>query len=226
MKLLKSAFVQSLKSSPFVFKNISLYFAGYFFLFSTLFYILLYNSAFKETLESVPRAQYYVQFVLLILAHIFIIFMIPFYTYRYNTGSSPNFWTFIADKVWLLVLNQIKAFFVILFFLILFILPGIYKVIRLYFLTESVFFEKEPSFLKKSAQCSKGRFWTLVLFIVFIMISKSLSGLLAQSLTASSSFIPSVFSLCLSFYISSFLILLKTQFYFQLKKEKGQEVSL
>ena len=226
IRVLKPTFGQTLRSYPFVFKKISIYFGIYFFLLSSLFYAgghFLFN--LSETNFQTQNLFYFS--LPLLFAHLFLIFMIPYYGYHYNTQSAPPFWDFIGNKVWPLILNQIKAVFVILFFLLLLIVPGIYKAIRLFFLTETVFFDKNPGgFLKKTGQCSKGYFWLSFVFIVFTAFISGLIGVLSLLCTKALPIFFALPALCLFFYIKSFMILFKNQLYFQIKKDRGEEVSL
>ena len=223
-RVLKPAFGQTLKSCPFVFKKITVYFGLAFFLGSTLLYVLAYFLNLSQI--NLGFQQLFFLSLPLSLAHIFLAFMVPYYAYHYNTSSGPDFWDFIGRKVWPLVLSQIKALFVILFFFLLLIVPGAYKAIRLMFLSETVFFDKKEkgSYLKKASRSSQGYFWLSVLFFLFMVLVSALSQ--ALSMQAIKIWLFTFPSLILLFYVKSFIILFKNQLYFQIKKDRGEEISL
>ena len=94
------------------------------------------------------------------------------------------------------------------------------------FLPETVFFDKKEkgSYLKKASQSSKGYFWLSVLFILFVALLSILTQVLGMQ--AIKNWIFAFPSLILLFYVKSFIILFKNQLYFQIKKDRGEEVSL
>ena len=52
-------------------------------------------------------------------------FIIPYYAFKYKQGTAPKFWDFIRANVLLCVLNSIKAFFVLICYLIPFIVSAV-----------------------------------------------------------------------------------------------------
>ena len=232
MRILISSFKQSLQSAPFVFKMINLYFGFYFIVFglAILFIFKLYfpSGQSGSTFSSFSPATF-IQPVLIFLSKVFTVFMIPYYAYKNSQGNAPPFWNFINETVWPVVLSHIKAFFVILFFLILLIIPGMYKAIRYTFLTETVFFDrsyKQGSFsaLKSADKTTRGYFWLIFVFIGFVYIFSILFGLLTKYILPPS-FFKEALSFIIQFYMACFFILLKTQFYFELKKQRGESIS-
>lgn len=161
--MIVSSFKNSLKSLPFVFKKTSIYFGFYYLAFSALVLLLLRHSpqAFSPAITT----------LLTLLAHSFLVFIVPYYTYKQAKGPNIRpFWIFIQNSVWSLVLNYIKAFFILLFFFILLIIPGIYKSIRYFFIAQTVFFDElykreGLSPLKGSDKTSRGHFWLSLIHI-------------------------------------------------------------
>ena len=229
MNLLFSTFKKSLKAGPFVLKKVSVYFGFYFLALSFLLLLSLQSYLFTEG-HSGLSSEKLIQGGLVFFSKIFTVFMVPYYTFKYNgEGANKKFWDFIRDNIWPLVINHIKAFFVILLFLLLLIVPGIYKIIRLTFLTETVFFdekykESSVSALKQADKVTRGRFWLIICFFIIWIGFNILFSLIPLD------FLPyplkSFFLLIINFYMSCFLLLVKTQFYFELKKEKAEALSL
>lgn len=230
MRILISSFNQSLRSTPFVFKMINRYFGLYFIGFG-LVILLIFNFyfPFNQGGLSFFSPATLIQPGLIFLSKIFTVFIIPYYAYKNSQGNVSPFWTFIAETVWPVVLSHIKAFFIILFFFLLLIIPGMYKAIRYTFLTEAVFFDiscKQGSFsvLKSADKTTRGYFWLIFIFIIFVYIFSSLFGLLIKYILPPS-LLKEALSFIVYFYIGCFLILFKTQFYFELKKRRGESIS-
>ena len=167
---------------------------------------------------------------LLLLSKVFTVFMIPYYAYKKSQGPVPPFWIFIKEAVWPVAINHIKALFVILCFCLLIIIPGIYKMIRYTFLTETVLFDslyrrEGRSALKMADKTTRGYFMPIVLFIFLSLCLKIAEGLSAGLLFFLPLFIKSSLVLIVGFYVSCFMILFKCQFYFELKKQRKEEIS-
>ena len=135
--------------------NISFYFGIYFLVFGCVILAIFQNSsslAFD---------------LLLILSPFFIPFIVPYYAFKYSQGAVPKFWDFFRDNIWLMILAHIKTLFVISFFSLLLILPGLYKYIHLSFYTETVLFDKHTqggASLKQTQHNAQGYFRPLALF--------------------------------------------------------------
>ena len=171
---------------------------------------------------------------LVLLSKVFTVFMIPYYAYKKSQGLVPPFWIFIKEAVWPVVINHIKAFFVILCFCLLIIIPGLYKMIRYTFLTETVlfdsFYRKESrSALKMADKTTRGYFMLIVFFTLLTLCLnlclKIAEGLVAGQLFFLPLFIKSILVLITGFYMSCFILLFKCQFYFELKKQRKEEIS-
>ena len=120
MKLLISSLKQTIQSSPFVLKEINRYF-GFYFIACSLVVLFVFNRYFPtQEADSSALSSFtplsLVQIALIFLSRVFTIFMIPYYAYKHSKGTVRPFWTFINETVWPVVLNHIKAFFIILFF--------------------------------------------------------------------------------------------------------------
>ena len=225
MSLIVSSFKQSLKSAWAVLKDTTLYFGLYFFAGSLVVLALFKNSSgfgyssfvFEEILKT----------GLLFFASFFTVFIVPYYAFKYSQGSAPKFWDFIKNNIWLLVLTHIKAFFLVLFFLLLLILPGLYKSIRWSFLNETVFFDKQnqKSILKQADSNTRGWFWKIVLFfILYGLLSLILIWFLKAALSGPHLTV-SWLKLIAFFYLKCFYLLWKTHLFFEIKKQKGEPVS-
>ena len=224
MSLILSSFKQGLKYAPHVLKDLSIYFAGYFFVFS---FIVLWLFKFLSSADTFSPNILHT--ALLAIASLFTAFIVPYYAFKYSKGSVPKFWDFIRDNIWPLIFAYIKAFFVVLLFLILLILPGIYKGIRFSFLTETVLFDKKASksMLKQADSNTRGYFWQIILFLI---VSGIFGFILKMILKTTSAFLGSHMfiiwiNLILAFYIQCFVLLWKTHFFFEIKNKKGEEIS-
>lgn len=235
MDLIISSFKQSLKSLPFVFKKASFYFGFYYFAGSIVFLLAL-NYFFPSYQEVSEVASILIDSALALVAQAFLVFMVPYYTYQQAKGSVAQrpFWTFIANTVWPLVLNYIKAFFIVLFFFLLLIIPGIYKGFRYAFVTQSVFFDelykKEGlSPLKASDTTTRGYFWrvvlALILFSLFAAIFTTLLPFLAKTFSPLPFVAIQIATMVLTFYTSCFYHSFITFFYFEIKNKRGETVS-
>ena len=219
MRQILSSFKQSLKFAPAVLKDTTLYFGIYFFVLAVVFLALFKNASSPSRLNQ----------GLLFLSSLFTVFIIPYYAFKYSQGSVPQFWDFIKENVWPAVFAYIKAFFVILLFLLLLILPGLYKGVRFTFLTETVLFDKQSqrSHLKQADFNTRGYFWKIILFFILSgLASLILNSLLKTTLAVfGSHFFTAWLSLILLFYLQCFLLLWKTMFFFEIKKQRGEEIS-
>ena len=195
-----------------------------------------------QTLLFIP----FIKLFLISLAHAFTVFIIPYYAYKYNYVLKHNnksqdinqghkhispFWIFISETVWPVVISQIKVFFIILLYGLLIIIPGAYKAIRYTFVSHTVFFDdsykQDPNFLLKFAdRISRGYFWLIFLFIVLKYI---VIFLVSKSVDISLFFLPSLvkhsLSVIVGLYLSWFILLFQSQFYFELKKARGETIS-
>ncbi|MDE0091920.1 MAG: hypothetical protein OXN83_01380, partial [Oligoflexia bacterium] len=200
MGLLLSSFKQSLKISYAVLKDTSLYFGFYFLAIACLILIIFQASPFSIFLK----------WGLSSLSHAFTAFLVPYYAYKYSQGAVPEFWNFIRENVWPVVFAYIKAFFVILLFLLLLIIPGLYKAVRLSFLTETVLFDKQKqqSDLKQANHNTRRHFWLIVLLLIssyFISFLINLIGIFPFL----AGLFSSLLSFVLTFYLSCFVLLWK-----------------
>ena len=222
MHLLLVSLKKSLKTAPLVLKDLSLYFGLYFLASSFLALVILTFILPFDLNSGFVKYKTIVGF-LVALSQMFTVFIIPYYCYKYTHENCPPFWGFIANTVMPLLFAHIKAAFVIVLFTLLLIAPGIYKAIRFYFVTESVFFDKKESksFLKKADQTSRPYFWIIFLFFFLTFIPGCLKYWLKPSGILSSG----ILLFCL-FYLSCFIILWKTMLYFEIKKAKQESVSL
>jgi len=229
------SFKKAWTKSPQVLKPVSLNFGFYLLAVSFLFFFL--SSGFFSLDSTTGRGQFFnlnslLNFSLLSFSHIFTVFMIPYYAYKsISNSTSPNFWDFISRTVYPIVIAHIKAILVILLFSLLLILPGVYKKIRFTFLNETVFFdgEKSGSVLKKADQATRSLFWPVLLFLSLSAVgSFCVTSLLSLCLKMSPapSFLSSILKLATSFYLSCFILLWRSFFYFEIKKFKGESISL
>ena len=224
MRLLVSSFKQSLKLAPVILKDSSFYF-GWHFIVSAFIILLVFKSLFD-----ISSSMFFLLQAELFLASVFTVFIIPYLCFKHSQKASlPKFWTFIKDNIWIMVLAHIKAFFVILLFLLLLIIPGIYKAIRFTFVTETVLFDKQAqgSILKQANFNTRPYFWKIVLFLLLYWLSSLIFGWLLQSMLVSSGFnifIAWIYFILL-FYVKCFYLLWKVHFFFEIKKEKGEQIS-
>ena len=228
------AFKKTLNNCFPVLNHLSVKFGFYFLGFC--FLILFFISVFFPHLNTVETEffSFYglLIYCFLIFAHVFNVFIIPYYGYKKVYGSSvPDFWDFIAKTVYPLVIAHIKATGLILLFALLFLFPGIYKKIRLSFINEAVFFDREKpgSALKKADQCARSFFWPLLLFLSFSTLLYFFSSY-AVNKALSHPDLPKLLSssvkLTVFFYLSCFILLWRTFFYFEIKTFKGEAISL
>ena len=216
MKIFLSSFKPSLKFSLSVLKDMTLYFGLYFLAFSLVILFFFQNSPDFSNIE----------LGLLFVSHAFTAFIIPYYAYKSSQGAVPKFWDFIKENIWPMVLANIKAFFIILLFLILLIIPGFYKMARLAFLAETVLFDKAPSSTLKQAQYNtKNYFWAVVLLIIGPITIGFLISSLAELILLSSFKPLKLMGFILDFYIGCFFLLWKCQFFFEIKKQRGEAIS-
>lgn len=235
LSLIFISFEKALKTSPIILKILSLNFGFYFLGLSFLIFFLFsvffpeYSSAQGSSFLSLDAI---LVFALLRFSKAFNIFIIPYYAYKEEYNSSvPDFWDFISRTIYPIVIAHIKAALLILLFLLLLIIPGIYKSIRFTFLNETVFFdsEKAGSNLKKADQSTRSFFWPLVLFLFLFFLFSAFfvyGGNQLFPLLSLPGLLFSVLKLVVSFYVSCFLILWRVLFYFEIKKFKGESISL
>lgn len=228
MKLFLLSFKQAIKSCPAVFKDVSFYFGFYFIGFALLvFFTVTLFDPFGEGSQALLKI---IKYFLVLLSEVFTVFMIPYYAYKHSQGEVPPFWSFIGENVWPFVWAYIKAFLLILLFLLLLIIPGIYKAIRYFFLAETVFFdklykEKQISALKSADKTTRSYFWLTALLFIFLPLISFIMSLLMKLILPSPGFIQLSVGLILAFYVSCFTLLFKAQFYFELKKQRKEEIS-
>ena len=217
MHLLLVSFKKSLKPAPLVLKDITLYFGMYLFVVS-----------FSIALAFDPFFLPHIVELLISLSFLFTSFLTPYYCYKYTHGGPPPFWGFVSNTAKPVFFANIKATFVILFYFLLLIVPGIYKIIRLFFVTESVFFDKEEnkSFLKKADKTSQSYFWILFVFVFLFCFILGSSEYFFSSVLKISGLLSFGVYLLFSFYLSCFMFLWKTMLYFEIKKAKQESISL
>ena len=228
MNIIISSFRQSFKSCPIVFKAISLYFGFYFIAFAA---ILLFTVSYFFSTEIISTRR-----ALNALAAIALVFIVPYYTYKYskNTDIQP-FWLFIRKTFWPVVWNfYIKAIFIVSFFSFLLIIPGLYKLARLFFVNETIFFDnlykkKQISALKGSDRTSQGYFWPILLVSTLVVggifFAEFLAPFLMKKYLFISLFGSQTLIFIIKFYIICFLSLFYTQLYFEIKKRKEEHIS-
>lgn len=233
MNILVSSFRQSLKSLPFVFKTVHLYFGVYYIAFSALF---LFSLSYFFPSEADVFLSYIGQ-TLGFLAGGALVFIVPYYTYKKNLKGSDirSFWTFIRETFWPVIWNlYIKATLVIILFAFLLIIPGLYKAVRLSFVNETIFFDnlykqRQISALKGSDKTSQGYFWPVCLAIIVTtglgLFVEYLAPFLIKQYLPVPLFVNQILILVLSFYFTFFAGLFYAQFYFELKKQRGEDIS-
>ena len=257
-------FRESLRSAPWVFKKATLNF-GLIWIFFAAPAIILINyfglgdfpafpaleSILSERLSSHSGAgrggPFSVKNMMLFNIHLlelcFIIFIVPYFVYAFinkeKGRDAVKFRDFAAATVFPLVINHIKAFFVILGFFVLLIIPGVIKYFRLAFVTPATFFDedclkKRQSALQASSELTKGHFWKVVLFFLSIFLLSLVFSALA-SLTGGLLFLPfkgmsllaaesgtDIFVYGCNFYKTCFVLTASTHFYFALVKIKDR----
>lgn len=230
MKILSSSWAKTTESYFPVLKEINKYFAGYFIFASLLFLLVLsFSPSFQDSTASFSMGL--VISGLLLLAKAFIVFMIPYYAYKHSKGTVPPFWTFIKETIWSVLIAHIKAALMILLFFFLLIIPAIYKAVRYTFITETVLFDKfykeNPlsSVLKTADNITRAYFWSTALLVFLTILFPALLNALINQIPLLPLFIKSSLSLIVAFYVSCFVTLLRCQFYFELKEQKGEEIS-
>ena len=234
MNVITAGFKRSFKSLPFVFQKTSIYF-GFYYLAASIFFLLSLNHFFPDYQEISEVASYWINMSLAFLAQAFLVFIVPYYTYKHAKGPDIRpFWTFVANTVWPLVLSYIKAFFILIFFFILLIIPGIYKSVRYSFISQTVFFDelskKEGlSPLKGSDKSTRGYFWLIFLAGILLTILSAVLTVLCPFLVKIFLPVPDVgiqaLTVILGFYTSCFTLLFFTHFYFEIKERRGESVS-
>ena len=112
--------------------------------------------------------------LLVMIGMAFAVFITPYYVKQYNEqGSTEPFKHFVRDNVTALVINHIKKFLLIFLYTLLLVIPGIIKCLRLTFVTQTTFFDKDSkegrqSALKASQDLTKG--FLFPLFLVFVSL--------------------------------------------------------
>ena len=248
-QIIKETLETTKRSSPWILKNLTLYFACYYIPLAIAFLWTAYAFWFPP----VP-ARMFLSLLITMMGMAFAIFITPYYVYRFNENeketsnksfhreapentqesSSGSFWDFVKENVTPLVINYIKKSFVILGYFLLLIVPGLVKIVRLTFVTQATFFDPDCqkgklSALKASHDLTKGFFVSLVVLFVFMFIGLGgLSVVLEYSLKlifgSESNFSSSVvesFGLVISFYMQNLVLIFITQLYFSLRKAKN-----
>lgn len=246
-QIIREALGKTKQSSPWVLKQLTVYFTCYYIPLAVAFLWTAY--AFWFPPSYVPIRMFF-PMLLTMTGMAFAVFITPYYVHRFNETkssgksfqreasennqtSSESFWDFVRENVTPLVINHIKKFFVIFGYFLLLIIPGLVKIVRLTFVTQATFFDPncqkgELSALKASHDLTKGFFFSLVaLFVVLIITLGGLSELLKYILRltfgSESTFSVSIvesFGLVFSFYIQNLVLIFLTQLYFSLKKVK------
>lgn len=250
-QIIKEALEAAKNSSPWVFKKLTLYFACYYIPLAIAFLWTAYAFWFPSSFN---LARMFLPWLITMTGMAFAIFITPYYVYRFNekkkgalnksflreapenaqTSSSGSFWDFVRENVTPLVINHIKKFFVILGYLFLFIVPGLVKMARLTFVTQTTFFDPDCrqgklSALRASHELTKGFFVSLVILFAFIfiglgIISEGLKYSLKLIFGSEGAFSHSIvgsFDLVVSFYMQNLVLIFLTQLYFSLKKAKN-----
>lgn len=227
VQIIVSSFKQALKNAPLILKDFNKYF-GFYFIAGGILTLIAFNHFFPNSEFRSLVISWLVSF-----SGVFTIFIIPYCAFNQEFGKTQPFWTFVGENVWPMVWNYIKAFFIILLFCLLLIVPGIYKMIRYIFLAETVFFDRlykqnSLSALKAADRTTRGFFWLALLFIIlFFVLHFLVTALLEGALffLPELALIKSLVLFVVSFYLSCFLLLLKVQFYFALKEKRGEALS-
>ena len=221
--MILSSLKNSFKFAPAVLKDATLYFGVYFFAFA-LAILLLFKNSFTSSLSIVLLNP-----ALLFFSSLFTVFIVPYYAFKYSQGKTPKFWDFIRDNIWLVVFSHIKALFIILLFLFLLIVPGLYKSLRFAFLTETVLFDKQTqrSLLKQANLNTRKYFWKILLFFTLSGTASYLLNLLLKItlLVLGSHFFVTWLNVILLFFCQCFFLLWKSMLFFEIKKEKGEKIS-
>ncbi len=232
---IRQIFQESFKCLPFVFKKTTLNFASIWFPLAILCIVTM-KMQFPDTSSGAPIEAYITQILkmgLNLIGHCFIIFIVPYYVFVFlnkkKNKSTVNFWDFLSENMFPLVVNHIKTTFTIICFILLLIIPGIIKALQLALVTQATFFDEDYkndkiSALKASKQTTKGFLTGILLLIGFTLtlhlISKPLFSIL--KIVFSEQMIPVVFIdvavFLTTFYISCFSLILMTQTYFVLKQ--------
>ncbi len=227
---LHQVFQESFDCLPFVFKKTTQNFASIW-IPLVIFCILIFNLKTSHLSPDMLEG-FYKQLLLTSLQFMnncFLIFIIPYYVFVFlrskNNETTLNFWDFLSENMFPLVVNHIKAFFVIGFFLLLLIIPGIIKGLQLALLTQTTFFDEDYkngkiSALKASQKTTKGFLSGLLMlllmptffyFIVVFILTSSLQQFMPIYLI-------DIIKYIITFYISCFTYILMTQAYFVSKQ--------
>ena len=233
MSILFSSFKNSLKSAPYVLKIVHFYFGFYFIPVVICGFLILSYILGPELDESSVLTIYSITMDTIL--HLCLGFIVSYYTYKHTKSSNIRpFWTFIRQTLWPVIWNYyIKGTIIVLVFLILLIIPGIYKATRLSFIFETILFDNlykqgEVSALKGSHKTTLGYFWPVC--FVYLLWSFFIFGiepiiLFLLGKTSLHLIIIKIIGFILSFYFYFFLILLYIHFYFELKQKKGEDIS-
>ena len=232
-KVIKEAFSNTLDSLSFVFKNLTLYFAIY---YISLAVAILFSIYALFPFASFGMMRIFFPMLLNMAAMAFTIFITPYYVRLYQEKSSQeSFWDFVKETVMALVINHIKKVCVVFLYILFLIVPGIVKAVRLIFVTQTTFFDKDCregrlSALKASSDLTKGFFWPLILVFICVGALISLSSMLVKfglkQLFAGLDGLPfsaivDSLGLTADFYISNLMLIFVTQLYFSLRKAQS-----
>ena len=232
--IIKEAFKKTVDSSPWVLKKLNSSFAVYYIPFAITFLFLAYTFWFPP---SFALARYVMPSLLVMVGMAFASFLTPYYVRQYNEqGSTEPFKDFVRDNVTALVINHIKKFLSILLHSLLLIIPGIIKCIRLTFVTQTTFFDKNCkegrlSALKASQDLTKGFLWPLCLALIAVFLGMTgismllkftLKWILASSSNPVLSSITDGFGLTIDFYFHNLALIFMTQLYFSLKTARSE----
>lgn len=234
MSILLSSFKQSLKSAPYVLKVTHLYFGLYFIIFFIYVFFSLPHILSSEQ-DVFPFSSIH-SIIISSISCFFLSFIIPYYTYKHFKGPDIKpFWSFIKKTFWPVIWNyHIKTNLIILFSLLLFIVPGIYKAVRLSFVPETIFFDNlyrkgQISALKGSDKTTRGYFWPvcLALILTFVLCDTipSLTLFLLKKYSSFQLITNEIIAFILQFHIDFFVLLFYTHFYFELKQKRSESIS-
>ena len=234
----KIVFRESFHSTPWVFKQLTFKFIV-FWLPVSLSVLFLIKAFFK--FESSSFSLYLTKSWIFLIGDCFFVFIVPYFVFifLYKKGklnvesgvsqSELGFKGFLTENIWPLVLNHIKAFFVIFAYLFLLIIPGIIKALRFLFLAQTVFFDEnfkqeKISALKASHNVTRGRLFLIICFMICLSLVSLFIDRVAKAI------LPSNLELIVLFvvdtYCTCFYFIVMTQFYFVLKKaQNGVKIS-
>ena len=223
-KVFRRIVLESCRCTYLIFKQLTFTFCLFWFPFSCLVITVTYSETTNTNMIASMSSM--VLIILSLLENCFLVFLIPYFVYVYlnnkQNKESPLFSDFLKENVFSLVINHIKAFFVILLYLLLLIIPGLIKALRLFFVSQATFFDKDfhkdhRSALKASQETTKGYLFLIFFFFILPFVGSfaisSMFSILKFNLTTIDIIIRTL-GYFVGFYFHSFILILMTQAYF------------